>query len=219
MSRVCCTLLIVATAACTTDGTGGTGPGPNEVVLSAQGGDGQSGLPSTVLTNPLRVRLVRGTQPQEGQTVTWLVAEGDGTLNTSSTTTDASGHTQVVLTLGADVGVTTVTASVSGATGSPVTFSAFALVEGQAALVEVLNNFFQPAAVTIQRNGVVIFNYPSSSQQHNILPTGGAVPNSPTVRNGPFVYEATFPLTGTFGFYCSVHGTSTTGMRGTVVVQ
>jgi plastocyanin len=41
--------------------------------------------------------------------------------------------------------------------------------------------------------------------------------NSPTQKAGTF--SRSFSNAGSFDYFCTVHGTATTGMRGSVVVQ
>jgi len=43
--------------------------------------------------------------------------------------------------------------------------------------------------------------------------------NSGTLSTAGQTFTHTFNTAGTFGYYCSFHGTPTTGMRGTVVVD
>jgi hypothetical protein len=59
--------------------------------------------------------------------VTWEVTAGEGEVSSTETPTDADGNASVSWTLGGRIGVQKVTASVPGANGSPVTFSATVL--------------------------------------------------------------------------------------------
>ncbi len=212
-------LLALPLASCG-GGGGGTGPG-NELTLSlaAPSGDAQAASPLTVLA-PFRVRAQMGALPASGLVVSWAIVAGQGTLSTPSSVTDAQGLAQVTLTLGLNGGLSQVRATLTGAAGSPITFTATAVIPGQFVQVEVENDQFDPASVQLTVGGTVAWVWAGSSRQHNILPIAPATrPNQPTVRDGPFTYEDTFPAPGTYRYYCSIHGTPNSGMRGEVVVQ
>ena len=86
--------------------------------LTKVSGDTQTGEPSTALANPFIVEVKDGaTTPKTfaGVPVTFAVTAGGGTLNTTSTTTDATGRAQTTLTLGATDVTNTVTATVTHA--------------------------------------------------------------------------------------------------------
>jgi len=212
--------MVLALAAACGGGDGGSGPnGGLTMSVANPSGDGQSGPPGTVLA-PFRVLLANNGSPASGIVVNWSVTAGGGTLNVPTSVTDATGIATAVLTLGPQAGVNQVRATAAGASGSPVTFIATAIVPGAFAQVEVLNNEFDPAQVTINAGGTVAFVWPSGSQQHNIVPVSpNTRPSQPTVRDGPFTHEETFPTAGEYRYFCSVHGTANSGMAGRVVVQ
>jgi plastocyanin len=86
--------------------------------------------------------------------------------------------------------------------------------------VDVENNHFDPSSVTIQAGGTVLFVWPSTARDHDIIPVAPqTMPRQPTVRDGPFSHEETFTTVGTYRYFCSVHGSANSGMRGEVVVQ
>jgi hypothetical protein len=93
--------------------------------LTKSSGDLQQGTVGTQLGLPLKV-LVRDANatPVPGATVAF--ATGSGSVGTASATTDASGLAQTTWTLGTTAGTQTATATVTGASGSPATFSATA---------------------------------------------------------------------------------------------
>jgi plastocyanin len=137
-------------------------------------------------------------------------------MSVPTSLTDDQGIAQASLTLGPIAGVNTVRAQAAGADGSPITFSATAVVVGQFAQVEVRNNQFVPNSVTINAGGTVAFVWPAGALQHNIVPVAPATrPSSPTVRDGPFSYEEVFNTPGTYDYLCEVHS----GMTGRVIVQ
>ena len=212
-------LLAVVVAGCSDDGDDGTDP--NTLVLSygSPSGNVQTAAPGAALS-PFRVTLTRGGDGVSGITVNWSVTAGGGTLSAPTTVTNDQGQTEVVLTLGPQVGLNSVTASAAGADGSPLTFSATAVIAGAFAQVEVRNNSFAPNSVTINTGGTVLWVWPQGALQHNIPPAPpGTKPSSTTVRDGPTSYEEVFTQAGTYRYFCQVHGTATTGMTGEVVVQ
>ena len=88
-------------------------------------GDQQTGTVGELLPNPLVVLVTdESGNPVEGVSVTWS-AQG-GTVTPATSTTGSNGRASVQRTLGPDVGEQTTTASASGLTGSPVTFTSIA---------------------------------------------------------------------------------------------
>ena len=77
--------------------------------LAIVSGDNQIGEANTVLPEPLVVQVEdQARVPFAGVPVTFTVAEGDAWLHVGSTTTDADGLAQSVLSLGAELGATVV---------------------------------------------------------------------------------------------------------------
>ncbi|MEK6689221.1 MAG: hypothetical protein AABZ01_12285 [Gemmatimonadota bacterium] len=205
-------------------GAGGIDPPPpGTITLTSANpsGDGQSGPPGAPLPAPFRVAITQSGVPVAGRTINWSLVTGSGSLSPSSSTTDASGIAETRLTLGSTVGGRLVQATAAGVEGSPRIFSASAVVAGQFVTVQVVNNLFEPNLVTINRGGTVLFQWLSGSRDHNLIPIApGTIPNAPVVRDGPSSVEQVFPVAGTYGFFCSVHATATSGsMRGQVIVQ
>jgi len=214
-------LVLAVAASCSGGGDGGSGPddGSPKMTLASPSGDNQQAAPGTQL-EPLRVLIRAGNTPEPGRTVTWAMVQGGGTLSATTTTTDAGGIASVRLTLGTAAGNTRVTAASAGVSGSPITFNAAAVIPGQFAQVDVVNNAFDPASTTIAAGGTVSFRWSAGSRGHNVMPVAPATrPSQPTLRDGPFTHEETFPTAGTYRYFCSAHGTENSGMRGTVVVQ
>jgi len=95
--------------------------------LSISGsGDNQTGQVGWTLPNPLQV-VVNGSAgaPVPGVAVNFAVASGAATLSAASVVSDSTGTASVQLTLGANPGAVTVTATVAGF--SPVQFNASAI--------------------------------------------------------------------------------------------
>lgn len=95
-------------------------------VMSAQAGNGQTAIAgSTVAVRPAVLVTDRFGNPIAGVTVTFAAASGGGTVGGASQPTNASGIATVgSWTLGATAGQNTLTATATGLSGSPVTFTA-----------------------------------------------------------------------------------------------
>jgi hypothetical protein len=95
------------------------------------GGYGVNVRPAVLVTNA-------SSNPVPNATVTFAVASGGGSVTGGVATTNANGVAQVgKWTLGASAGVNTLTATVTGLAGNPVTFSDTALAPGYT--IEVRN--------------------------------------------------------------------------------
>lgn len=141
---------------------GGSSSGPPAPTLtiaktSTTNGDGQTDTVLSTLANPIRVVVTMGT-PQVGTTVTWATAGPGASVTPLQSMTDANGIATTTWKLGHVAGAQTATASVSGASGSPVTFSATATPgaatqmiqptgDGQAWMIGTV--LPQPLAVTV----------------------------------------------------------------------
>jgi plastocyanin len=107
-------------------GDGGTPPGTTTAIAKASAsGDAQSGTVGQPLANPLQVVVTEDGAASPGATVTWSTAVPGAALAASSTT-DANGIASNAWTLGNTSGSQTAQAALSGATGSPITFTATA---------------------------------------------------------------------------------------------
>jgi adhesin/invasin len=101
----------------------------NATTIAINAGDGQSAQVNTaVATAPAVIVHDRASNPVPGINVTFAVATGGGTVDpTTAVATDGSGIAAVnSWTLGSSAGSNTLTATASGLTGSPLTFSATA---------------------------------------------------------------------------------------------
>lgn len=149
-------------------------------------------------------------------------------MNPSSSTTGADGISTSVWHLGTTAGTQNAQATVSGADGSPVRFTATATATGNPgggpSPVEIQlvsdgsGNRFSPASVTIPAGTTVTWRWVSGF--HNVMPTG----NPTFTGNGapisaPTTFSQTFSTPGTYLYFCVIHGTPSSGMRGTIVVQ
>ncbi len=218
--------LILALAACGGGSTGPTNGGNNNTPSIARGnpsGDAQTGAAGTALPNPLRVRITQGSSPVAGTTVNWAVASGGGSVNPPTSQTASDGTATTTLTLPNASATVTVTASASGVSGSPVSFTATSVQAGTNADVSVANNSFTPEQTFIRAGGTVTFTWSAGAIGHNVTPVApNTIPisnNHPTLLNAPNSFNQVFNAVGTFVYFCSNHGTSSAGMRGTITVQ
>lgn len=98
------------------------GPGPDPVYsASIIAGNTQTGVVSTELAVPLKIRVVQGVNtPVPNRTVTWSVPTGGGNLQSASTLTNASGEATARWILGPNAGAQTVNVTVAGVTNQLV---------------------------------------------------------------------------------------------------
>lgn len=104
--------------------------GMGQPTMVIAGGDGQQASICETLPLELQVTLIDslGGTPQ-GETVTFAIATGEGTLSNTTATTNASGQASTMLTLGRNLGPVTVTATASSFTSTTQTFTAEAVVD------------------------------------------------------------------------------------------
>jgi plastocyanin len=101
-------------------------PVPLLAKAPAASGDAQAGTVATALANPLRVLVTLSGTPQAGDTVTWGTTGAGASVSPLKAVTDANGIATTAWTLGQTAGVQGATATLAGASGSPLTFSAVA---------------------------------------------------------------------------------------------
>lgn len=103
---------------------------PRAASLQLVSGNNQTGDASTQLADSVIVRVrASDNLPIEGVAVTFLAANG-GAAGQSTVISDANGLAGTTWTLGAGTGAQSLTASVNGLVGSPVTFNATAEATG-----------------------------------------------------------------------------------------
>jgi plastocyanin len=210
-------------------GNGDLGGGPNPVALSASraepSGQGQTGTAGEDLAGPLRIVVRRGDAPVAGAVVTWNSSGTGSVLKPSVGTTGPDGVSSSIWHLGSEAGTQTAQAAVQGgADGSPVQFTATAsaIPGGPGGVTIELRsdggNRFVPANVTVSAGTTVTWTWVSGI--HDVTPTGApAFSGSGNPVSAPHTFSQTFNTAGTYSYFCTVHGTPTAGMRGTVVVQ
>ncbi len=95
------------------------------------------------------------------------------------------------------------------------------LVEGVTENVDALDNSFAPEEITVQAGTEIVFTN-RGRNDHNVIPADPDQDWEITVEDfkpGTEVAPIAFDEPGTYGFYCSIHGTATAGMIGTITVE
>lgn len=122
------------------NGDGGTPPPTTTIAkTSSNSGDAQSAIVGQALAAPIQVIVRESGVPVSGSTVTWSATTPGAELAATSTT-DAAGVASSAWTLGTVSGTQTAQASLSGASGSPVSFTATAAPDVPASIAELSGN-------------------------------------------------------------------------------
>jgi plastocyanin len=215
---------LLAAGAC---GDDNAQPAQSPLVISkapTKSGDQQNGPIGQALPAGLRVLVTRDGEPVGDIPVNW--GTGSGTVSPSQGSTATDGITTGTWTLGDAVGTQTATASVTGATNSPIVFTATATDEpgiGQTT-IQVLGggteaNRFEPSAITVDVGTTVTWEWADGALSHNVTGDAGVPARSGNPQDGPTTYHYTFNSVGTFQYHCEVHGQAGgIGMAGTVNV-
>jgi uncharacterized protein YhjY with autotransporter beta-barrel domain len=167
-------------------------------------GNNQAGIINTPLPAPLVVSVTQNGVPVAGQTVTWTVSSGSGTLGAGTTVTDAGGRASNSLTpTGPSVAVT---ASIPGAS---VTFSATARPPAATITIVSGNNQLGVINSTLPKPLVVSVTPPTPSATVIWEVTGGAHPSAtstPTVNGLAQITLTLGPTPGPVTVRASVRG-------------
>jgi plastocyanin len=108
-------------------GDGGTPPSTTTIAKTAgNSGDGQSGSVGQPLGSALQVLVMKDGAPEAGATIAWSISSGGGSVDPTSSVTGADGTASADWTLGTTSGTQSARAALTGASGSPVTFTATA---------------------------------------------------------------------------------------------
>ena len=210
--------LVFAWLAC---GEDGGGPGtPTVSELEITGGNTQVGVAGQALATQLSVFAHDiDDEAVAGVTVTWSAASGGGSVNPTSSVTNASGIATTTRTLGPNAGAQTTTATVTGLT--PATFTAVAQIQGATQIAlsagsnqtdTVLATVAVPLAVLVQDQtsapvqGVVV----------NWAAQGGGSVSAPTSTTNA---SGVATVTRTFGIDAGPQGAqaTVTGLAGSPV--
>jgi plastocyanin len=82
--------------------------------------------------------------------------------------------------------------------------------------VGVNDNSFSPSTLTVTAGTTVTWDW-NGGNSHNVTWVDGTPAASATQATG--TYTRTFATAGAYDFYCTLHGTPTTGMRGSITVN
>lgn len=184
------------------------------VLVASHSGDLQAAPVSSALT--LSVQVIDGFgNGKSGVTVNWA-AVGGGSVAAASSQTDAQGVASISRTLGAATGAYGTTATITGLTGSPVTFNDTAGAV-MAIAVGSGGNVFNPSAATVTHGDFVTFTW-AGGVTHNVswdsAPVGALPTDSPSQTTGTFTVRLT--AIGSYAYHCQFHGSPGAGMHGTI---
>ena len=84
-------------------------------------------------------------------------------------------------------------------------------------IVKVEDNDFDPTTQSIAPGEAVMWQWAGSNPHNVTWVEQSGTGNSDTQSSG--TYTRNFSTAGSYAYYCTIHGTATTGMRGSVVVQ
>jgi plastocyanin len=198
--------------------------------LVEAGGNGQTGEINVPLTEPLQAKVTdQFGNGVAGVDVSWTAA--GAAVSAATDPTDASGISDVIVTLGGTVGAITITAASDALEGSPLTFTATASEPAPSpttASVTVRNDNFlsvrnstaNPALDTVAVGGTVTWTWaPTATNQHDITSTGSPSFPGRAAAVSPATYSHTFTAPGKHNYYCTFHGLPGSGMRGQIVVR
>lgn len=123
-------LVLAGGIACGGGGDGGGGGGPSLTIAKAgaPNGDNQSAEVGTTLTDSIAVIVQEDGTPKAGVSVTWSAQGIGAVVSPGSSVTDVNGRAATLIIVGTLAGAQTARATLSGASGSPVTFNLTALV-------------------------------------------------------------------------------------------
>lgn len=125
--RLALALLVTSGLLSCGGGGGGGSNGPSRTLAKATpSGNAQTNTVTNKLTDSLRVVVTQDGTPMPGVAVTWSIFTGAGAVDPASSQTAADGVASTSWTLGSASGAQSVRATLSGAAGSPQTFTATA---------------------------------------------------------------------------------------------
>ena len=92
--------------------------------------------------------------------------------------------------------------------------------------ITVQNNSFAPASTTVAPGSTITWTWSSctgdgyggtSCADHSVVFDDAGVAGSGIRSSGSFA--KTFAAAGSYAYHCSIHGTATSGMRGSIIVK
>jgi plastocyanin len=84
--------------------------------------------------------------------------------------------------------------------------------------VQVRDSFFSPAANIVSPGAEVTWTWTNAALPHTLTWVDGGRENASTRQFGSFTLSMPSEA-GEYRYYCSVHGSPTSGMRGRVIVE
>lgn len=165
-------------------------------------GDGQAAEVLQIFGAPFQVQVAdQYGNGVDSVTVVWSV-DGPATLIEDSVITTNGGFASGFIQARDSVSLVTLTATVAGLTGSPMDFHAN--VVGPPVVVEVKNNFFDPATTNISVGQAVKWVWVGGG--HSVATTSGPpIGNSPIKYAGGTWGPVVFNSPGTYSYECGVH--------------
>ena len=156
---------------------------------------------------------------RSGATVTWNVTSGMAHVAPPNDTSVANGTAVATVTAGDTLGPVVIMVTSAGLTGSPLTFGGTIEAVPVVDTITIGNDFFSPDSITIHAGTQIRWVWGSTSVTHNVTSTGspsftGSGNQGASSTFGP----VTFAATGVYHYYCTIHGTPTSGMKGVIVV-
>ncbi|MFN2397879.1 MAG: Ig-like domain-containing protein [Gemmatimonadaceae bacterium] len=194
-----------------------------EVVTVAQAFAKLTVAPATATINKSApgntVQLTATPQDARNNNITGLPPATFSSSNQNAATVNTSSG----LVTAVDVGTATITASLTAGTVTQTGTSAITVQTNpgqQNVNVATVGNTFDPVSVTVRVGDQVTWTFNAA---HTV--TFNAGPSPPAnigtaaapVSSGSVA--RTFSAAGTYTYHCELHGTATTGMRGTVIVN
>ena len=191
-------------------------------------GDNQTGEINNPLPLPVQARVTDQFGNAVGGTdVNWSAT--GAAVSAPTVASNATGLSQVTVTLGGTEGSITIVAEAGGLTGSPLTFNANAVVPTPpppTIAITVGNDFFRsnrnstsPAVDTVAVNGTVTWTWAAGAITHNVTSAGPPSFTSSISKAAPATHAFMFSTPGTYNYYCTIHGLPNSGMRGRIVVK
>ena len=195
----------IGSAAC--GGGGGSNMTPSTTAIakaSASSGDAQSGTVGQPLALPLRVVVTDAGTASAGVTVAWSTTAAGGSVDPASAVTDANGFAASAWTLGTVSGSQTATATLSGASGSPVSFTATAVSDAAASLAKTggdnqTGQVGTPLAAAVQAKASDQFGNGVPGVNVAWAATGGTVSAATMPTDGSGISAINVTLGGTAG--------------------
>jgi plastocyanin len=177
------TATMIAACGGSSSGMSGTANNPARTIAKdpGQSGDAQTAAVATEPADSLRVVVMEDGVPLAGATVTWSTTGAGARVSPATSQTDAEGIAATKWTLSQRAGTQTATASLAGASGSPVAFHATATPGPASILTKVAGD---------EQTGIIRGSFPTqlkvavtdqfanplSGVRVNFAQTGGVTP-------------------------------------------